>query len=390
MDILICNPIRTAIGAFQGGFANLTAVDLATSLTKHILSSTGLSNESINELIVGSVLTAGQGQAPARQVVIKSGLAQSTHAMTINKVCSSGLKAIMLAADQIRLGDSKSVIAGGMESMSNAPYILPSLRSGARYGNTSAEDTIIKDGLWCAYNNYLMGCAAELLAKEHKITREQQDEFATESYNRAINAINNGNFKNEIIGVTAKVGKEEVTIDKDEEPFKANLSKIPTLKPAFDKAGTVTAANASSLNDGAALTLVCNEDFAKANKLTPVARIRSYATHSQQPEWFTTAPIEAVKKAVSKAGLKLSDIDLFEINEAFSCVAIACRNGLEVDPSKLNINGGAVALGHPIGASGARILVTLIHSLKRMNKKLGAVGICNGGGEATSMVIELI
>jgi acetyl-CoA C-acetyltransferase len=390
MDILICNPIRTAIGAFQGGLANLSAVDLATHLTKHILSSTGLSNDSFNELIVGSVLTAGQGQAPARQVVIKSGLAQSTHAMTINKVCSSGLKAIMLAADQIRLGDSKSVIAGGMESMSNAPYILSSLRGGARYGNTSAEDTIIKDGLWCAYNNYLMGCAAELLAKEHNISREQQDEFATESYNRAINAINSGNFKNEIIGVTAKVGKEEVTIDKDEEPFKANLAKIPTLKPAFDKSGTVTAANASSLNDGAALAIVCNEDFAKANKLTPIARIRSYATHSQQPEWFTTAPIEAVKKSVNKAGLKLSDIDLFEINEAFSCVAIACRNGLEVDASKLNVNGGAVALGHPIGASGARILVTLIHSLKRLNKKLGAVGICNGGGEATSMVVELI
>jgi acetyl-CoA C-acetyltransferase len=296
----------------------------------------------------------------------------------------------MLAADLIRLGDSESVIAGGMESMSNAPYILPNMRNGARYGNASAEDTIIKDGLWDVYKNYLMGCAAELLAKEHKITREQQDEFATNSYKKAISAIESGLFKNEIIPIKAKMGKEEVIIEKDEEPFKANLAKIPTLKPAFEKDGTVTAANASSLNDGAALMIVCSLDYAKKNNLTPVAKIRSYATHSHQPEWFTTAPITAVEKAVSKASLKLSDIDLFEINEAFSCVAMACQSGLKLDSSKLNINGGAVALGHPIGASGARILVTLLHSLIRTKSKLGAVGICNGGGEATAMVIESV
>lgn len=390
IEAFICTPLRTAIGSFGGNLASLSAPQLGTAVVKAILEKSKIDTSTVDEVILGSVLTSGQGQAPARQVVIHSGLSNATHALTINKVCSSGLKAIMLAADRIRLGDTGAVIGGGMESMSNAPYLLPSMRAGARYGNVAAEDSIIKDGLWDVYNNYLMGIAAELCAKTKNISREEQDTFAIESYNRAINASDKGFFKDEIIPLSVKKGKDDIFIDKDEEPFKANLQKVPSLKPAFQKDGTVTAANASSINDGAAGMIVCSENYAKTNNLTPVAKIRSYDTFGHQPEWFTTAPIEAIKRTVKKSGITLDDVDLFEINEAFSCVAIACQKELNIDHSKLNISGGAVALGHPIGASGSRILVTLIHNLIRLNKKIGVVGICNGGGEATSLVVEKV
>lgn len=390
MKALICSPIRTAIGSFQGSLASLAAPELAAKLIQTLMERTKLAPDAVHEVILGSVLTAGQGQAPARQAVIKGGLSPATQAMTINKVCSSGLKAVMLAAQQIELGVGEAIIAGGMENMSQAPYYMSSLRNGARLGHTTAEDSIVKDGLWDVYNNYHMGSAAELCAREFHLSREAQDTFAIQSYKRAQDAIAKGIFRDEIVGVKIRKGKDEVLFDADEEPGKANLEKIPSLKPVFEKDGTVTAANASSINDGAALTLVCTEAYAKKHNLKPLAEIVSLGWHAQAPEWFTTAPVGAIQTAVNNAGVKLSDIDLFEVNEAFSAVALACKQGLEIPEDKLNIYGGAVALGHPIGASGARILTTLIHGLIRNKKKMGAVGICNGGGEATAMVVRIL
>ncbi len=390
MNAFICFPLRTAIGSFQGSLSSISAPDLASLVIRELLEVSKLDPATIEEVILGSVLTAGQGQAPARQAVIKSGLPDSVQAMTINKVCSSGLKAVMLAANQIALGQASAIIAGGMENMSLAPYYLTSLRGGARLGNTQAEDSIIKDGLWDVYNNYHMGSAAELCAREYNLSREMQDTFAIESYKRAQKAIISGAFKKEIVPVKVKRGKEETLFDTDEEPGKANLEKIPSLKAVFEKEGTVTAANASSINDGASLMLVCSEAFAKSHGLTPVAEIVSQGWSANAPEWFTTAPVGAIKMALQKANIAGENIDLYELNEAFSSVALACQRDLEIDSSKLNINGGAVALGHPIGASGARILTTLIHSLIRLNKKLGAVGICNGGGEATSLLVRTV
>lgn len=390
MKALICLPIRTAIGSFQGSLSTVPAPDLAAKLISTLVEKTKVAPDSINEVILGSVLTAAQGQAPARQAVIKGGLPTSVQAMTINKVCSSGLKAVMLAAQQIELGISRSIIAGGMENMSLAPYYVTSLRGGARLGNTTCDDSILKDALWDVYRNYHMGSAAELCAREFKLSREDQDAFAIESYTRAQKAIADGNFKREIVGIKIKKGKEEVLFDTDEEPGKGNIEKIPTLKPVFEKDGTVTAANASSINDGASLMLVCDEAYAKEQNLQPVAEIVSMGWHAHAPEWFTTAPVGAVQSAIHKAGIKISDVELFELNEAFSAVALACRQGLEIPSNILNISGGAVALGHPVGASGARILTTLIYALIRNKKKLGAVGICNGGGEATAMVVRAL
>jgi acetyl-CoA C-acetyltransferase len=389
MKPVICAAYRSAIGSFGSALAGLSAVEIATAVIKGLLEKTKLPAELVQEVIVGTVISAGQGQAPARQVTIHSGIPQSAHSLTINKVCSSGLAAIMLAADQIKLGNANVIIAGGMESMSNAPYLLPQMRSGARYGNQTAEDSIIKDALWDVYHEYLMGHAAELCAKEKNITRQDQDNFAIQSYTRAVEASKAGYFKSEIIPIKVKKGKEEIVFDTDEEPFKASLEKIPSLKPAFLKDGTVTAANASSLNDGACFVLVCSEAFAQKQGLTILAHIENYGVHSQAPEWFTTAPIGAIEKVLKGAGKNTSQIDLFEINEAFSCVGLACQAGLQIPTEKLNISGGAVALGHPVGSSGARILTTLIHNLHRLNKKSGAVGICNGGGEATSMLVSV-
>jgi acetyl-CoA C-acetyltransferase len=370
--------------------SGVPAPKLAAHLIKDLLSTTGISPEKIDEIILGCVLTAGVGQAPARQAAIYGGLSEHTQAMTINKVCSSGLKAVMLADSSIRLGQASCVLAGGMENMSLAPYILPAMRNGARLGHSSAEDSIIRDALWDVYNDYHMGNAAELCAREYKLSREQQDEFAIESYRRANEAISAGYFQSEICAVSVKRGREEVNFETDEEPGRGKPEKIPSLRPVFDKSGTVTAANASSINDGAAALLICSESFAKDNSLTPMAKIVSQGWSAQAPEWFTTAPVAAVNRALSTANLTVDDVDLFEINEAFSAVSLACGRDLSIPAEKLNVNGGAVALGHPVGASGARILVTLLHALERLDLKRGACGICNGGGEATALVVERV
>lgn len=388
MNTYICYPTRTAIGSFQGSLANVPAPELAAHLIKSILINSKLDPAKLDEVILGSVLTAAQGQAPARQALIKGGIPNTVQAMTINKVCSSGLKAVMLASTQIASGNAEAIIAGGMENMSLVPYYLSTLRSGARLGHSQAEDGIIKDGLWDVYNNFHMGNAAEICAREFRLSREDQDAFAISSYNKALDAIQKGYFKGEITPFTVRKGREEITFDTDEEPGKGNVQKIPSLKPVFDKEGTVTAANASSINDGACLMLVCSEAFLKANNLTPMARVIAQGWNAQAPEWFTTAPVGAIVNAAGKARIAIKDIDLFEINEAFSSVALACQKGLEVPSEKLNITGGAVALGHPIGASGARILTTLIHNLHRTSTKYGVAGICNGGGEATALIVE--
>lgn len=388
--IYICAARRTPMGSFQGNLAPVSAAQLGAAVISEILASSGLEGKQVDDVILGSVLTAGQGQAPARQAMIAAGLPISTQALTVNKVCSSGLKAVMLAAGKIELGEADCIVAGGMENMSQAPFLLPSLRTGARLGNAEAVDSLIHDGLWDPYNDQHMGNCAELCAEKYKLTREAQDNFALESYRRANEAISSGKFKDEIVPVTVKSRRGESIVDEDEEPGKLKVDKVPELRPAFKKDGTVTAANASSINDGAAALLVCSEKFVAANKLTPLASIESRGWHACEPEWFTTAPVSALKMALDKAGKKVDQIDLFEVNEAFSAVALACMSELEIDHKKLNVNGGAVALGHPIGASGARILVTLLHALKNKKAKHGAVGICNGGGEATSLVVELV
>ena len=378
----ICGATRTPIGSFLGTLSSFSAIELAVHAVKSALSKSNIDSARVEQLILGNVITSGLGQAPARQVLIGSEIPKTAQAMTINKVCSSGLKAVMLAVNEIRSGNANVIVAGGTESMSNAPFLDMDLRKGKKLGHVSLYDTLLKDALWDVYNDFHMGNCAELCAKKYSFSREEQDAYAIESYKRALTAIQNGIFKDEIVAVNG--------VSDDEEPGKAKLEKIPSLKPAFDKNGTVTAANASSINDGASMMLVCSEEFVKINNLKPQARVVSHACHGQEPEWFTTAPVWAMKNALSKAGLKIADIDLFEINEAFSAVALACQKELEIDSSKLNINGGAVALGHPVGASGARILTTLIYNLKRAGKKFGAVAICNGGGEATSMVIERV
>ena len=332
----------------------------------------------------------GTGQAPARQVVIAADLPKTVQAQAINKVCSSGLKAVMLAANSIELGQADSIIAGGMESMSQAPYLLPSMRSGARLGNTEAQDSIIRDGLWDPYNDQHMGNCAELCARENKLSREDQDNFALQSYERANKAIADGVFKDEIVPVTISSRRGDTVVDSDEEPGRLKVEKVPSLRPVFEKEGTVTAANASSINDGAAAMIVCSEEYAKSQGLDPVAKIIAQGWHGQDPEWFTTAPVGAVSSALKSCGKSVNDIDLFEINEAFSAVALACSHSLEIPSEKVNINGGAVALGHPIGASGARILVTLLHALKKQGGKFGCASLCNGGGEATAVVVEML
>ena len=380
--VYICAAKRTPMGSFLGSLSSISAVDLAISTSKAVIEESKVEANKINQVILGCVLSAGLGQAPARQVLIGSGLAKSAQALTINKVCSSGLKAVMLAADEVLLGNSQAVLAGGTESMSNAPFLDLHSRKGNKLGHVKLYDTLLKDALWDVYNDFHMGNAAELCVKKYKFTREQQDEFAINSYKKAQAAIKSSAFKSEIVEIETR----KVIVNQDEEPLKANFEKIPKLRPVFDKDGTITAANASSINDGASMMLVCSEEFVKENNLKPQARIVSYSSFGQEPQWFTTAPVGAVKSSLKKADLKISDIDLFEINEAFSAVALACQKELEIESSKLNVKGGAVALGHPVGASGARILTTLIHSLE--SKRYGAVGICNGGGEATSIIIE--
>ncbi len=390
-NVVIVEAKRTPIGSFGGQLSGLTAPELGAAVILEVVKKAGIKPDDIQEVVFGNVLSAGIGQAPARQAAIKAGLSDKTPSVTINKVCASGMKAIMIASDQIQLGQADFIIAGGMESMSNVPYYLGKHRFGSKLGHSNVDDGIIKDGLWDVYNNYHMGNAAELCAKECRISREQQDEYAVTSYKRTIQAHKEGYFDNEIIKMKIRGWKgdvEEMTVD--EEISKVNFDKIPQLRPVFDKQGTVTAANASSINDGAAAVLLMNEEKALKLGLKPLARIRSHASAAKAPEWFTTAPADAIPLALKRAGLTIDEIDLFEINEAFSVVSIANNQILELDPDNVNIHGGAVSMGHPIGCSGARIVVTLLHALKRTGGSLGCAGICNGGGGASAIILEMI
>lgn len=388
-SVVIVEAKRTPIGSLGGSLSSYTAPELGAATIVEVIKKAGIKPADVQEVVFGNVLTAGIGQAPARQAALKAGLSELTPATTVNKVCASGMKAIMIAANQIQLEEADIIVAGGMESMSNVPYYLSKHRFGSKLGHAQAEDGVIKDGLWDVYNDFHMGNAAEICAKECNISREQQDEFAIISYKRAIKAHEEGYFDDEIIEMKVKDRKGNVTkVKMDDELNRVNFDKIPGLRPVFDKEGTVTAANASSINDGAAAVVLMSEEKAKDLGLKPLARILSQASAAKKPEWFTTAPADAIPKALKQAGVEKNDIDLFEINEAFSVVSLANNQILELDPEKVNIHGGAVSMGHPIGCSGARIIVTLIHALKLTNGSLGCAGICNGGGGASSMVIE--
>ena len=387
-EVVIVSATRTPIGSFGGSLATLSATQLGAIVIKSAVEKAGLIPGDIQEVYMGNVLSANLGQAPATQAAIFAGL-PSMPATTINKVCASGMKAIMLAAQSIALGQIDVVIAGGMESMSNVPYYLDRARNGYRLGNGQLTDGLIKDGLWDVYNDYHMGSAAELCALECKVSREDQDAFAIASYQRAQLAIAEGKFREEITPVELKDKKGGITLfNDDEEPKAVKFDKIPVLKPVFKKDGTVTAANASTLNDGAAALVLMSADKAAEMGITPLAKIISYADAQLAPEWFTTAPSKAIPLALHCAGLTLNQINYFEINEAFSVVSIANNRLLDIDEAIVNVNGGAVALGHPLGASGARIIVTLLHVLLQNKGKYGAAGICNGGGGASAMVIE--
>jgi acetyl-CoA C-acetyltransferase len=381
---------RTPVGRFQGVFKSLSASKLGATAVKAVVEASGVSSTHIDEIIMGEVLTAGVGQAPARQAAIYAGLPESVQALTIGKVCGSGLKSVILGAQSIMVQDSHLVIAGGQESMTNAPYLMPQAREGMRMGNKEIIDSMIIDGLWDPYNNLHMGSCAELCAKEYHFSREEQDAFAKESYLRARKAIDMGLFKNEIVPVTVTNSKVTTQIDLDEEPMAADLEKMGNLKPAFDKEGTVTAANASKINDGAAALLLASEEAIKKYNLKPLAKIVSWAGHAQDPKWFTTAPVTAMQRALQKANLTSQQIDLFEINEAFALVTMAAMKKLEIPHSKVNVNGGACAIGHPIGASGARILTTLVHSLIHNKKKYGLATLCIGGGEGIAVIVERV
>lgn len=390
-EVYIVAATRTPIGAFGGVLSSLTATQLGAIVIKEAVKRAGIKPEHVQEVFMGNVLSANAGQAPVTQASIYSGLPNTTPGTTINKVCASGMKAIMLGAQSIMLGDNDVVVAGGMESMSNVPYYLEKARNGYRLGHGQITDGLVKDGLWDVYNNYHMGNATELCASTKNISREAQDEYAINSYKRSAAAYAAGLFKDEIVPVEiAQKGKDPLIVSEDEEYKKVDFSKIPTLKPAFQKDGTVTAANASKLNDGASCVLLMSKEKANELGVKPLARIVSFADAQQAPEWFTTAPSKALPKAVAKAGLNIGDIDFFEINEAFSAVAIANNMEMNLDPAKVNINGGAVALGHPLGSSGCRIVVTLVHVLKQKKGRYGAAGICNGGGGASALVIENI
>jgi len=389
-NIFICEYSRTAIGSYQGQFKNISAPKLGATVIREVLKKSSLNKKDINQVIMGNVLSAGIGQAPARQAALYAGLPYSVECMTINKVCGSGLKAIMLAEETISLNPSNIIIAGGMENMSLAPHYIMHSRSGLGFGNSNLKDAILIDGLWDPYNNMAMGNCAETLVKEETFSRKEQDLFAIESYTRSNHAIKEGYFKNEITPVEITTKKGTLVIDVDEEPLKFNKNKITSLKPAFDKEGTITAANASSLNDGAAAVLLASKDQLDKKNITPKARIVSHVSFAMDPLYFTRAPINAIKKVLKKANLNINEIDLFEINEAFSCVPMVAMKELNIPHKKVNIHGGAVSLGHPIGASGARILVTLLSVLERTKKKYGLACLCIGGGEASAMIIERI
>ncbi|MDX1677824.1 acetyl-CoA C-acyltransferase [Arsukibacterium sp.] len=389
-SIVIVAAKRTAIGGFMGGLAGVDATVLGATAIKAAVAQAGINVDKINEVIMGNVLPAGLGQAPARQAMLKAGLPLAAGATTINKVCGSGLKAVMLANDLLRAGSADVVVAGGMESMSNAPYLLPKARAGYRMGHGEIKDHMMLDGLENAYDGKAMGCFAQDTANDKKITREQMDAFAVQSTTRAQQAIANGNFEAEITPVTFQTRKGEVTFTVDEEPGNAKLDKIPGLKPAFAKDGTITAANSSSISDGAAALILMREADATAQGVKPLARIVAHATHSMGPELFTVAPVGAMQKLLQKAGWDKEQVDLWEINEAFAMVTMLAINELGLDEAKVNVNGGACSLGHPIGASGARILVTLIHALRNRGLSKGVASLCIGGGEAVALAVEVL
>ena len=381
---------RTPIGAFQGVLSGASATQLGSAAARAAIADAGLAGDAIDEVIFGCVLPAGLGQAPARQAAMGAGVAPSVPATTVNKMCGSGMKALMLAADQVRNGDAAVALAGGLESMTNAPYLLLKARAGYRMGHGELLDHMFYDGLQSPWDGQAMGCFADNTAEKYGFTRPEQDAFAAESVRRAQHAVREGDFAAEVAPVVLKTRKGEQTISEDETPFTLEIAKIPSLKPAFRKDGTVTAASSSSISDGAAAIVIASAAAAKAHGLKPLARIVSYASHAQAPEWFTTAPAPAVQKALDKAGWKASDVDLYEINEAFAVVTMACVRDLGLDMARVNVNGGACALGHPVGATGARLVTTLVHALRKRGLRRGVATQCIGGGEATAMAIEII
>lgn len=389
-NIVIVAAKRTAMGGFMGGLSDVDATVLGATAIKAALEQAGLSGDKVSEVIMGNVLPAGLGQAPARQATLKAGLPLTAGATTINKVCGSGLKAVMLASDLLKAGSADVVVAGGMESMSNAPYLLDKARSGYRMGHGQIKDHMMLDGLENAYDGKAMGCFAQGTADEKGITREQMDAFAVQSTTRAQQAIASGAFANEITPVTFQTRKGEMTFNVDEQPGNAKVDKIPTLRPAFAKDGTITAANSSSISDGAAALILMRESDAKAQGAKPLARVVAHATNSMEPALFTVAPVGAMQKVLQKAGWDKEQVDLWEINEAFAMVTMLAINELGLDDSKVNVNGGACALGHPIGASGARILVTLIHALRNRGLSKGVASLCIGGGEAVALAVEVL
>jgi len=390
-EVVIIDAVRTAIGSFNGSLKDVSAPKLGGIVIKALLERTGIDPKEIDEVIMGNVLPANEGQAPARQAALAAGLPNTVQCMTINKVCGSGLKSVMLAAQAIMTGDADVIIAGGMENMSQVPYYLEGARFGMKMGNKTVIDGMVKDGLWDVYNDYHMGSAAELCARECEISREEQDAYAEMSYKRAQLAIKEGVFKDEIVGVTIPQRKgDAIVFETDEEPLKVNFDKLRKLRPAFEKEGSVTAANASSINDGASAVLVMTKEKAQKLDIKPMVKIVAQASAAKAPEYFTTAPADAVNKALNKAGLSIDDIDLFEINEAFSVVSIINNRLLGLSSENVNVNGGAVALGHPIGASGARVLTTLLHEMKRKDIKRGLASLCIGGGEASTLIVESV
>ena len=389
-NVVIVSARRTPIGAFQGVLAPATAPQLGAAAAKAAIDAAGIRPEDVQETIFGCVLPAGLGQAPARQAALGAGVPAGVPATTINKMCGSGLKAVMLAADQIRTGDAEIVLAGGLESMTNAPYLLPKARGGYRMGHGEVLDHMFFDGLQSPFDGQLMGTFAEATSRKYSFTRAEQDAFAAESVRRALRAVESGDFDAEITPVTIKGRKGETVIARDETPFACDISKIPSLKPAFAKDGTVTAASSSSISDGAAALIIMRESTAKARGLKPLARVLAYASYAHEPEWFTTAPVGAIKKTLAKLGWKPSDADLYEVNEAFAAVTMAAMRDIDIDHARMNVNGGACALGHPIGATGARILTTLTHALARRNLKRGIASLCIGGGEAVAVAIERV
>jgi acetyl-CoA C-acetyltransferase len=390
-SVYIVGAARTPIGSYLGTLGSLAAPRLGAIAIRAAVERSGLAPDDVDEVFMGNVLSAGIGQAPARQAAMYSGLSERVPATTIGKVCGSGMQAVIFGTKSVLLGDAHVVVAGGMESMSNVPYYLREARTGYRMGDGKLIDGMIFDGLWDPYNDFHMGVAGEMCAKEYGLTREAQDAFAAESYRRALAAIRSGAFAPEIAAVPVPQRKgDPISVSEDEEPGRGDPSKFAKLKPAFDKDGTITAANASSINDGAAALVLANERIVREKKLTPLARIVGYGGAAQAPEWFTTAPAAAIAVTLSKLGLKAADIDLWEINEAFSCVPMACGKLAGLDPERVNVRGGAVALGHPIGASGARILTTLVYALRDRGAKRGLATLCIGGGEAVAVVVETV